>query len=155
MRTQDEIVARIEAVKADDIFGAQTSDLLVYLDFERARPYLKETATADAWADAMTELTDERVRAEMAEYMPFAWSKVEDHRGLSASRNIEHMRAFLWLLDDGTLEKMEAAPYENYGAPQLRLVCETYRLPMPETEAVRRMSEGRPCSDDCGGGCGR
>ena len=40
MRTQEEILARFE--KADDFFGTQQSDLLSYMEFEFAKPFLKE-----------------------------------------------------------------------------------------------------------------
>jgi len=40
MRTQQEILARFE--KADDFFGTQQGDLISYMEFEFAKPFLKE-----------------------------------------------------------------------------------------------------------------
>lgn len=48
MRTQEEIVQRIEQVKERDMFGFEWQELMPFLDFEHARPYLVDGATAGA-----------------------------------------------------------------------------------------------------------
>lgn len=157
MVTQDEIVARLNDTKfkQDDFFGFQTSDMLSYLDFEHARPWLKDEATPDKWKT--TPLTPEAVKAEIVGYLPFAWEKATNHRGLSASRSIEHMRAWLWLLGD-----TEALDYigqdENwgqYGAKCLKYIGDRYGFAMPDDDAARRMADGEPCMPGCDMGCGR
>lgn len=40
MRDQTEIMERFE--KSDDLFGTQRGDLIDYMSFENAKPYLKE-----------------------------------------------------------------------------------------------------------------
>jgi hypothetical protein len=82
--------------------------------------------------------------------MAFAWGKARDHRGISASRSVEKMRTWVWLLDDPEI----TANYQNYGAPILRAICERYGFPIPDGDDMRRMSEGEPCRDGCDEGCG-
>ncbi len=100
-------------------------------------------------------MTRDAVLAGMREYMPFAWGKVEDHRGISAERSVTKMEAWIWLLkDDEVLERVKAASYTQYGAPKLKVVCEQYHFPIPDSEAVRRMASGEQCSNSCENGCG-
>lgn len=130
--------------------------LAACLDFEHGKQFAKEGITEEEWNSEPVLSTDELVRNEMAGYMGFAWGKVEDHRGISASRSVDKIGEYLWVLgEDVALKAMEEAQYENYGAPKLRAVCELLHLPMPETERVRRMSEGQRCRDDCMEGCGQ
>jgi hypothetical protein len=92
----------------------------------------------------------------MAAYMSFAWSKVEDHRAISASRSIDKLGAYVWLMgDDNVLSEMEAAGYAQYGAPKLACVCLAYGLPIPQDEEVQRMIRGETCRPGCDAGCGR
>ena len=123
MKTQDEIVKRIETVKADDFLGFQVNCLIPYLDFTHAKPYLKPTVTEDQWK------IESRTPAEnIKEYMPFAWDKANNCRGISASRSIDHMTAWLWLDGkDELLPRMES-DYEFYGKPCLVIVCQEYGI---------------------------
>lgn len=149
MKTHDEIIQRIKT--SDDFFGFAGSALLELLPFDVARPLLaKDTeCTAETWkwhADRAAVL------ACMRDYMEFAWDKVVDHRGISASRSVEKFGAWLWALgDEETLRKFEATDYAPYGAPQLAFVCETYGFQIPRSTAIRRMVDGSPCSPACSG----
>jgi len=88
--------------------------------------------------------------------MEFAWGKIEDHRGISANRSIEKMEAWLWLLDDEeTLAALEEAPYKNYGAPKLKVICDKYGFPVPQDETIQNMIASRPCREGCQDGCGQ
>lgn len=49
MRTDEEIIARIAEVDKRDFFGFETSDLVVRLPFEKAKPFLKDDAKAEEW----------------------------------------------------------------------------------------------------------
>ena len=126
MRTTEEIVSRINEVSESDFFGAQTGDLLECLKFQDAKPFLKDTAEENDWKHI--EPTSANIISQMKEYMSFALEKCEDHRGLSASRSIDHFRAWLWLLDDQeTLKFIEDGNnYKNYGAPILKFICYKY-----------------------------
>lgn len=127
MRTPEEIVERVDLLQETpeaDFFGAQRNDMIGFLPFEHARKYLKEGTTKEQWDKNRKEPTAENVKAEIEEYMPFAWMKANDMRGLSANRSIDHMKGFLWLLNDGSLEEMEKIEYEHYGKEKLEFVCE-------------------------------
>ncbi len=117
MRTQQEILARIEEVKEDDFFGFQRTELIEFLNYENAKPFLKDGVTSEKWE----YLTD--ARAQMVEYMDFAWEKANDKRGISAGRTMEHYKSWLWLDGDETLWKT-LDNYEYYGKPQLIEICQ-------------------------------
>lgn len=134
-RTQDEIVARIEARKSKDVFGFEVSEYVDFLDFEHARQYLKGDATAEQWAEAERPLTD--VRQVMIDYMPFAWQKANNCRGISAGRSLAHYQAWLWL--DGNDELAEQIrTYEYYGKPQLEEICTYLGLDSAQWDNGRR-----------------
>ena len=152
MRTLDEIAERVRSDKS--AFGFAGEALLPFLDFERAKPFLRPEIVADQWTQVA--LTEQRVRAEMVAYMSFAWGKVEDHRGLSAGRSVDKISAYVWLMgDDKTLAEVEAAGYAQYGAPKLACVCRAYGIPMPQDDEVQCMIRGEPCRFGCDAGCGR
>jgi len=122
MRTEKEIIEKINNI--DDFFGFMTNDLILFLSFDKAQPFLKEGVTAEEWTP--TPRYDEFVLKQIHEYMPFAWEKANNCRGLSAARSIDHMKAWLWLLgeEEDLLEDLK--DYELYGKPQLRAICEHF-----------------------------
>lgn len=155
MRTTDEIVARLNQIKADDFFGFESEDLVVCLPFEAARPWLKPDATADQWKEASA--APDAVRARVLDYLPFAVEKASTHRGLSASRSISHMRAWMWLLGDDEMLAFlnDDANYANYGAPMLMQVAEKYGATLNADDGFRRMAQGKACDPSgCDEGCG-
>lgn len=112
-RSIEEILVRIKAVEADDWMGTQRSDLLGYLPFEAAKPFLKPEATAEDW----TVTTIDPI-SKIVDYLPFAWGKASDCRGLSAGRSLDHMKAWLWLAGlDVLLPHLDH--YTHYGKAQL------------------------------------
>ncbi len=138
MRTQDEIVTRIKAREANDILGFEVLEYVDYLDFEHARPYLKDEVTEDEW-EGPRSLTE--VKDVMEEYMEFAWGKANNCRGISANRSISHYQAWLWL--DGQHEMADNLMdnYEFYGKPQLEQVCEYLGLDHKQWDDGRRSNE--------------
>lgn len=122
-KTQDEIVARINNRKGSDLFGFETSQYIDYLDFEHAIVFLKEGTTRRQWRKAFKD-TKPPVEA-IKDYMPFAWEKANDCRGISAGRSIMHMIAWLWL--DGK-DWPEIIDYKYYGKPQLVRICKEYSI---------------------------
>jgi len=122
-RTDDEIVERIKELEKEDIFGWETCDLLECLPFNVAKQFLKEDAEEDKWPNAPRDR--ESVLARMLDYMPFAWDKANNCRGISASRSLSHYRAWLWLLGDD-LWKSLFDDYRYYGKPQLVQICERF-----------------------------
>ena len=99
MRTLDEIVEHYRSTMDEDQLGFTAEVLLPYLPFDRAQRFLKPAALSEDWPDP-AKLSRDSILAEMKDYMNFAWGKVEDHRGISASCSVEKMCAWLWLLDD-------------------------------------------------------
>jgi len=133
MRTQQEIIKRIEEIKDGDFFGFETSDLINYLDFETAKPFLKDTATPESWQSAREENgtigdTYECAKKELIEYMPFAWDKANDCRGLSAARSLNHFSAWLWLMGEDAMVRNIKAGYSYYGKPHLVMICEKFGI---------------------------
>lgn len=127
MRTIDEIAAKIPS--CDDMFGTVRGDLMEWLPFERAAQLdlLNEDATKEMWAKAgfPRPPTDDAVINEIKSYMPFAWGKANDCRGLSAGRSLLHMEAWLWLLGVGDASE-QLDDYTHYGKPQLKAICEAF-----------------------------
>lgn len=132
MKTTQQIVDRIKMLDSDrhlneDFFGFIRSDLIEALPFADAKPFLKSTATDDAWPTDKLLTTDEKVIARLTEYMTFAWEKANNCRGLSAARTLDHMRAWLWLLGEDKASD-GIAEYDLYGKPQLRAICEHFKI---------------------------
>ena len=88
--------------------------------------------------------------------MPFACEKASGHRGISASRSIEHFRNWLWLLGDDELLEFSGGDnnYINCGAPILKAIADKYRFDWPDDDGLNRMARGEPCVDGCVEGCG-
>lgn len=123
MRTDDEILARIEARKEEDFFGFELPDLLIRLPFEKARPHVSDEITEAGW----TTLPRDRdsVLKEMHEYMSFAWDKANNCRGLSAGRSMCHYMAWVWLVGDEEVFG-DLTDYQYYGKDNLVKICNHY-----------------------------
>lgn len=154
MRTLNELVEKLNHRDKNDIFGWEVEVLVPYLPFEMAKPWLKPEVTAETWV-SMT-FTEEAVLKEMRDYMAFAWGKVENHRGISASRSVEKMAAWCYIMGNDELVAYlgDGGHYAQYGAPMLAKVCQTYDLPIPDLESLRNMIAGLPCWSGCENGCG-
>lgn len=121
-RTQQEILDRIEEIREDDFFGFQTGDLICFLTFDNAKKRLNEGVTSEEWAQKINPANC------IKDYMPFAWDKANNCRGLSAGRSIEHMKAWLWLDGKDALVGQMDDLYQYYGKPCLRAICEEYGI---------------------------
>ena len=152
MRTRDEIVARIKHVEKSDWLGTQFGDLANYLDAATLKPLVKPDADLSNWQPE--ELTRENVIKKMLEYLDFAFEKASSHRGISASRSVEHMQSYLWLLGDDELLAFATSGgnYANYGVPILKRIAIKYDKTMPEN--ILNWKDGEPCEPNCESGCG-
>ena len=126
MRTQEEILARFE--KADDIFGTQKSDLLDYMSFENAKPYLKEDYVKQVESGEEKWEVSTDPKKEILEYLDFAYDKAEGERGLSAGRSMLHFKTWIWLDDEIFYNEIIGMidNYTNYGIPTLDKISKHY-----------------------------
>lgn len=154
MRTTQEIVEFYRKQASGDFFGTFADDLLRHITFADAKEFLKPNADEAKWH--YEPLADDATLNRIAEYMTFAWTKVRNHRGISAGRSLAHMRAWLWLLGDNELVTFcdDGDNYAQYGAPVLAAICRKYGFPIPKGSDVENMIAGRPCEAGCDQGCG-
>jgi hypothetical protein len=137
VRTEREILDRIEARKEEDMFGFEWPYYLSGLSFDAAKKYLKPEAVAEGW-----EIKDaDALRQEAIDYMPFAWDKANNCRGISVNRSVMHYQAWLWLLGEDWGDQL-MDDYEYYGKPQLVRVCEYLGLdPKQWDDGIRSNTE--------------
>ncbi|KKN98482.1 hypothetical protein LCGC14_0145930 [marine sediment metagenome] len=150
MKTQQEIVDRINKIKEDSFLGFELDVLLPYLDWDNAKAFLKEDASEQNWKDYPLPL--DGVEAEAKTYMEdYGKRKAKNHRSLSASRTIEKMTEWMWLLGKDDLVykiKNKEISYQNYGAPILKAICEKMGWDFPTKGKLWRMSQGLKCTTD-------
>lgn len=122
VRTQEEIVLRFTKLSesGSDPFGFERGDLIERLEYCHAKPYLNDGVSEEEWEAYRGKLLP--VRAQMIDYMPFAWEKANNERGLSAYRSLAHYTSWLWLDGDEQLCTTLSA-YNDYGRPQLVDIC--------------------------------
>ncbi len=123
MRTTEEILNRIRERQPHDACGFEWPYYLGQLPFDKAKPHLKDGVKAEEWP---APKTDEQIKTEAIEYMPFAWQKANDCRGISAYRSLAHYMAWLWLLGEDEFDDIQE--YEFYGKPQLERICAYFGL---------------------------
>lgn len=131
MRTQEQIVERIDDECKNNLLASEViDDLIVYLDFDHARKYLKAECTPELWAKDKKEYLPANILQSIQEYMPFAMMKAENQRGISASRSIMHFCNWLWLLEDEELYAfaMDDDNYPEYGMPILVKIQAKYPI---------------------------
>lgn len=141
--TQNEILTRYNERKKVDIFGFEITKYIDALDFENAKQFLKDDVTEIEWKPICCDY--ESTLAVMKEYMPFAWEKANNNRGISAWRSLAHCAAWLWLLGEHDLAE-EIEDYTHYGKPQLVKICERFEWDW------REWDDNRWTNDECAGG---
>lgn len=118
-----------------DFYG---SVLLDFMELETAKPLLKEESVTDyesgkeKWAVVNTI---EEAAQDFLDYMVFAWMKAEDQRGISATRSVQKLAAWLWVMgcDDLAAQVEDEGLYNPYGAPALIEVCTGMGIDVPES----------------------
>lgn len=157
MRSQDDLQEHFQRVSDGDFLGFMRSDLVGYMDYDAAKPHLKEEFTQKAsaeteWDAKKSSLDRDSIIGEMRDYMEFAIDKATGHRGISAERSLHHYRVWLWLLaDEETLSFLDSdSNYPYYGVPCLQKICEVYGFDYPkDDEGWQNMADGRRCSPGC------
>lgn len=124
MRSDEEILERIEESLDEDWFCTTRPDLVCRLPYEKAKPYLRDEVTPESW----TVLSRDRdsLIEQMKSYMPFAWDKVKNQRPMSALRSLQHYKSWLWLAGDDLGDLYEIGGFQDYGAEALRKICAHY-----------------------------
>lgn len=121
-RTQDQIVSKIREWIPKDFLGFKVNDLLVCLDWEHAKQFLKPEAEQE-WK--IEPCDRESILKKMRDYMPFAWEKANGERGISAGRSMCHFTAWTWLIGDED-KFADLEEYEFYGKDNLLKLCHHY-----------------------------
>lgn len=122
-RTHEDIVARLERItqSGSDWLATQRSDLIAWLPYALAKPFLKP----DFQEDEFKELTDELEKkcptpmAHVKDYLTFAWGKANNCRGISAGRSLDHLTSWLWLDGFDLVDTEWWKDYDYYGKTQL------------------------------------
>ena len=143
MRTQDELIARIEATKGTDFLDWERLQYIRFSDFEHAKPFLKEGVTAKQWIpDDMTQIKDI-----MVDYMAFAWDKANGCRGLSTCRSIYHYVAWLWVdaSEEAIVLSKTIKNYDYYGKPQLTQICKYLGIDVSQYDNGIRGNTEKEC----------
>lgn len=153
MRSDAEIMARMEEVGSEDFFGTQQSDLMDYLPFSLVKPFLKDDVTEEKWKEFEKSRKPESIKAQIADYMTFALGKAHDHRGLSAIRSVDHFKAWTWMLEEDS--KIDWSLSGQYGCGVLKQIIDLYQIEVEFGQDFILMAAGEPCSEDCEDGCGR
>lgn len=155
MRTQDEILSRFRMAAEGyaDFFGFAREVLGEAMTLDTLKQALPAAEELPEWEPA----DDAVLLAKARDYLHFAIQKIQDHRGISASRSVDKLREYAWLLGrDDVVDAMDKAEYENYGAPKVY----AYATGMgwvddwPVDAALGRMAAGEPCVPGCESGCG-
>lgn len=152
MKTQLDIINYYIAHKEQDMLGFMAEAILPYLSVEQVKTLFPDADLKD-WVTI--PLTEADVIEDARKYMEFAWDKALNHRGISASRSIQKMQGWMWLLGKDELshrcEKNEG--YAPYGAPILAAICREMGWPIPSDEITQRMILGKSCHETCDEGC--
>jgi len=130
MRTKEEVSEFVEKHLNEMLFlEFQGKLLLPFCTFETLRKLIKKEVLDDKVREMMEELVEEKIIEEIRNYLPFAFEKAENQRGISANRSIEHFLAWTWLIDKEFHDKIffeYETNYYNYGMSILKMIKEKY-----------------------------
>lgn len=134
--SEKEILEIIKS-KTDSLFSFDKEVFVDYLPLEEAKKFLTEES-AKAIKEWNQITTIEEAAQDFLDYMNFAWGKALDKRGLSASRSIEKLGAWLQVMSRPDLATLidTNSLYNPYGAPALIAVCKNMGIKIPEELVV-------------------
>jgi hypothetical protein len=136
LRSIDEIKEQIKE-NSKKIIDFSNEVLYYYMPFEEVKKdfnddFVKKVETGkETW----NQITDVKEAAQdFVDYMNFAWSKAMDQRGLSASRSIDKLSTWLWLMGRDDLVQIitDDSLYNPYGAPALIEVSKRMKISVPK-----------------------
>lgn len=125
---QETIAQRYRERTEHDMFGFETLEYLQFLDYDHAKPFIRDDIPENDWNHRPFSRDD--VLKQMKDYMPFAIEKAEGERGISANRSIMHYVAWTWLAGDEKfsqeIEREFNFNYHSYGLPILKRIADHY-----------------------------
>lgn len=122
----------------NDMFGFAKEVYLEHMAWDEAKQHYNDeyVKSVEDGAEPNTQVTDVMEAAQdFLDYMVFAWMKAEDERGISASRSIVKLSAWLKVLGRNDLSELIESEglYNPYGAPALIAVCKEMEIPTPQS----------------------
>ena len=121
-RSIDEIRAKI-AEESKQAFGFTSEVLIKYLPFMYAKDYLKKeyVEKVESGKEKWNRIVNPReATQDMLDYFVFGLGKALDERGISASRTLDKLRGWAWLLGRDDLHLILSGDnYNPYGMPIL------------------------------------
>jgi hypothetical protein len=138
LRPSKEIKEQYESVKKNDFFGFSGEVFTSFINWEDGKEYYKEEYRnkVDAGEEQFSYTTDIKEAAQdFLDYMNFAWGKAQDQRGISSSRSISKLSAWLWCMNrpDLSEEINRDDLYNPYGAPALISICDKMGITVPNS----------------------
>ena len=126
MKTQEEILERFNQV--DDIFRTQKSDLIDFMSFDVAKPYLQPDYVSQVEAGEQEWKSEIDSKSQILDYLPFAYDKAESEGWLSAARSMLHFKTWIWLDDEDFYNEVSDLidNYTDYGIPALNKISTHY-----------------------------
>lgn len=121
----NEVINFIKTNRADMLFSFHLDPLVPFLTYPMAKEsgFFKDDLV-ESYLPTTKEYTRENVLADMRDYLAFAYEKALDQRGLSASRSVQKMATWLYMLNDPFHKEVE--DYEDYGLANLHRIDATY-----------------------------
>lgn len=141
MRTRNEIIERIEALKPSrvDLFGVMAGLLVFFLKYRDAGRFLKNGVTKEEWDRQRHPLTDERVRQLIHAGTRTSWVIANKRLAVESNKGFMVLECLCWILGDAeyrwavdlfwTKGKMA-----HYGKPQLVKLHERFSFLGPWVE---------------------
>ena len=148
MKTEQEILDAMADMKWKDLFGTRMGDIMEGLSFEKAKPWLKETAKPEDWTKIQLT-SDKQIYDQAVKYLDFAQEKIDNQRGLSANRSMYHYQAWLWLMNaPQEIQDVAWRDYDDYGQENLNEIRDwlmsqksSYTVTVVEPAAIAEKSE--------------
>lgn len=151
MKTNEDILERIQELETTDMFKWESNLLITFLPLHLAKPLLESRGLkhGDRWIDQ--DRSPEAMLDKIRQFMDIALETVIAHRGTKTQRSVDYLRAWIWLMEDEVMLTYMDNPdhFPQYGAPILREICRRYQLPWPsDNPGLQRMAEGHPCQEN-------
>lgn len=120
-----------------DLFGFDSEVAVEYLPYDKgteiwSEEYMEKIEQGEVTHSYISDIRE--ATQDFLDYMVFAWMKAMDERGLSASRSIVKLTAWMKILgrDDVSAVLEDERLYRPYGRPALRRACEMLGIECPE-----------------------